>query len=84
MPPMTLLAVASTMFLYVVVALCAMYAWQNHDWWLSVPLTLILGDMTPVRVTARDFAAVALVAIVCATFWAGFLALGWSIWWVMT
>jgi formate hydrogenlyase subunit 4 len=43
---MTLLAVASTMFLYVVVALCAMYAWQNHDWWLSVPLTLIFGAST--------------------------------------
>jgi formate hydrogenlyase subunit 4 len=46
MQPMTLLAVASTMFLYVVVALCAMYAWQNHDWWLSVPLTLIFGAST--------------------------------------
>jgi hypothetical protein len=43
-----------------------------------------VGDVIPVRVTARDFAAVALVAVVCATFWAGFLALGWSIWWVMT
>jgi hypothetical protein len=40
--------------------------------------------MIPVRVTARDFAAVALVAVVCATFWAGFLAFGWGLWTVMT
>jgi hypothetical protein len=40
--------------------------------------------MTPIRVTARDFAAVALVAVVCATFWAGFLAFGWGLWTVMT
>jgi isoprenylcysteine carboxyl methyltransferase (ICMT) family protein YpbQ len=50
MQPLTLLAVASTMFLYVVVALCAMWAWQNRDWWLSVPLTLIFLAATAAMV----------------------------------
>jgi hypothetical protein len=38
---MTLLSIALVMSLYICVALCAMWAWQQGDWWLAVPLTII-------------------------------------------
>ena len=39
--PLTVLAVACTMALYVTVALCAMWAWDTRQWFLATPLTII-------------------------------------------
>ncbi len=46
MNPQTSLAIGCTIALYICVALCAMWAWQNDDWWLALPLTIIFVAST--------------------------------------
>lgn len=41
MSPLSVVAIGCTMAIYIIIALCAMWAWRNLDWWLAVPLTAI-------------------------------------------
>lgn len=54
MSPVTLLAIASTMALYIMVALCAMWAWETRSWLLATPLTLIFLVSTAALVWTFD------------------------------
>lgn len=46
MTPATTLSIAAIVTLYLLVALCAMYAWGQREWWLAVPLTFIFAVAT--------------------------------------